>query len=133
MRKHILIFCILLIISPFCFSENIKSIKIELKTVGADEKTKLIYDSESDTGSYPFLLFCDCLNGWGRKGSLKKLNPLFVPKSIQPEGSYIIYVKNAQNDLTREYRLLNFKAMQDMKTGDYYETDFLQYLYGYIA
>lgn len=133
MNKRMLIFTIFLMLCSFCFSEEIKSIRIELKTHDQNEQTKIVYDSEMDKKSYPFLIFCECLTGWGRKGGCKKMNPLFVPKTLQSEGTYIIYVTTDKNDSLKKFRLMNFEAMQDLQSGCYYETNLLQYLYEYLA
>ena len=93
----------------------------------------IVYDSEIEKKSYPFRIFCECLTGWGRRGDCKKMNPLFVPKALQSEGSYIIYVKTDENDSLKKFRLMNFEAMQDLQSGCYYETNLLKYLYEYLA
>ena len=118
MNKRMLIFMIFLMLCSFCFSEEIKSIKIELKPLDQNEQTKI---------------FCECLTGWGRRGGCKKMNPLFVPKALQSEGAYIIYVKTDENDSLKKFRLMNFEAMQDLQSGCYYETNLLKYLYEYLA
>ena len=61
------------------------------------------------------------------------MNPLFVPKALQSEGAYIIYVKTDENDSLKKFRLMNFEAMQDLQSGCYYETNLLKYLYEYLA
>ena len=134
LKQYLLILWAFLIFSFLfsCFAEEFKSIKIELQPLCKENKAKIIYDSEINNNSYPFKIFCDSLNGWGRNGDCKKVNPLFVTKSLQPEGCYIIYVTTIQGKV-KKYRLMNFKTMQDVQTGIYYETDFLQYLYEYIV
>ena len=131
MDKKSIIIALVLVFQSLAFSQEITSIKIELQTSFEEKKSIIVYDSKTSDKTYPFLIFKDCVTGWGKDN--KKLNPLFVPKNLQPEGIYIIYVETESNKLTKKYRLMNFKAMQDVETGAYYETDFLQYLYEYFA
>ncbi len=130
--KRIILLFSFLFLCNFCFSE-ITSIRVELSPKGNEQKTINIYDSEEDNSNYPFLIFRDSLTGWGKKNGYQKYNPLFVPKNTQPEGTYIVYVITDENTLPRKFRVLNFKVMQDVQSGIYYKTDFLQYLYEYIV
>ena len=72
MNKRTFIFVLFSILYSFCFAEEIKSIKIELHSNTQTKQIQTIYDSNSNNDNYPFKIFCDCLNGWGRKGGLKK-------------------------------------------------------------
>ena len=132
MNKKLLLFIIFPILYLSCFAEEIKSIKIELHTNSESNKIHIIYDSNDNNDNYPYKIFCDCLNGWGRKGGLKEINPLFVTKNLQPEGIYIIYVTTSQGKI-ETYRLMNYNTMQNVQTKVYYETDFLKYLYEFIV
>lgn len=132
MNKRTFIFVLFFILYSFCFAEEIKSIKIELHSNTQAKQIQTIYDSNSNNDNYPFKIFCDCLNGWGRKGGLKKIIPLFVPKNLPPEGVYIVYVTTSQGK-NETYRLMNFKTIQNVRTQVYYETDFLKYLYEFIV
>lgn len=133
MIKKIVVIVFLFMMSNICFSQEIKSLRIELTPRECEEKTIIIYDSEKDNSSYPFRIFQDALTGWGRKNGCKKINPLFVPKEMRSEGTYIIYVMTEDNLLPQKFKLLNFKVMQNLQSKEYYETDFLQYLYEYMV
>ncbi len=133
-KKRIITFLSLLMICNFCFSKEIKSIRVELsKKTKETEKNVIIYDSEKEPASYPFVIFRGALTGWGNKKGCKKLNPALVSKNVCSEGIYTVYVMTDESDLPQKFRVLNFEAMQDVQTHVYYKTDFLQYLYEYMA
>lgn len=127
------LFVLFIILNSVCYGSEIEHIRIELNPENENQQIKLIYDSSVNNNAYPFNVFASCLEGWGRKGGLKKANIMKIPKTIQPEGSYIIYAKIKKTNLIKKYRLMNFYVMQDINTGIYYETDLLQYLYGYLS
>ena len=132
-NKRIIVFFSLLLSCTFCFSNEIKSIKVELNQRGNEGKNIVIYDSEKEPAAYPFVIFRDSLTGWGKKNGCPKLSPLLVPNSLPSEGIYTVYITTDENNTTQKFRILNFQAMQDLQTKVYYKTDFLQYLYEYMA